>query len=123
MSFCGIVEVNDLFFKADAKYTQSRIIDFLTFLKEKNQLSPRSRRLVLAALKHFYDMNDFSSLNWKKIRRFVGEIYATVEDRPYTTEEIGKLLEKASERDRAVVLLMAATGIRQSAINSLNYPI
>jgi site-specific recombinase XerD len=75
MSFCGVVEVNDLFFKADAKYTQSRIIDFLKFLKDKNELSPHSRILFLSALKHFYDMNDFTSLNWKKIRLFIGEIY------------------------------------------------
>jgi integrase len=119
MSFCGVNDVNDLFFQADAKYTQSRIIDFLKFLKDKNQLSPRSRILILAALKHFYDMNDFSSLNWKKIRRFVGEIYVTVKDRPYTHEEIEKLLEKANEREKVIVLLMSSTGMRQGAIHSL----
>jgi integrase len=119
MSFCGVIEVNDLFFKADAKYTQSRIIDFLKFLKDKNQLSPRSRRLVLAALKHFYDMNDFTSLNWKKIRLFIGEIYSTVKDRPYTHEEIQRLLEKANEREKVIVLLMASTGMRQGAIHTL----
>ena len=73
----------------------------------------------MSAIKHFYDMNDFTSLNWKKIRLFIGEIYTTVKDRPYTHEEIQKLLEKATEREKVIVLLMASTGMRQGAIHSL----
>jgi integrase len=119
MSFCGVTDVNDLFFKADVKYTQSRIIDFVIFLKEKNQMASRSRSLFLTALKHFYDMNDVSGLNWKKIRSFVGEIEDTVEDRPYTREEIAKLLEKAKERERVMILLMCSAGMREGAIHTL----
>jgi integrase len=119
MSFCGTMNINDLFFKADVKYTQSRIIDFLKFLHEKNQLAPRSRGLFATAIKHFYDMNDVTSLNWKKINRFLGETYSVIADRPYSQEEISKLLEKATERQRVIVLLMCSAGLREGAIPNI----
>ena len=40
-------------------------------------------------------------------------------DRAYTHEEIGKMLEIADERMRAVILLLASTGMRIGAIPSL----
>ena len=41
-----------------------------------------------------------------------GQSETTVEgDRPYTSMEIQKMLEKADERERAVILLMVSTGM------------
>lgn len=37
-------------------------------------------------------------------------------DRSYTYEEIGKMLEVADERMRAVILILASTGIRVGAL-------
>jgi integrase len=56
-------------------------------------------------------------LNWKKIKAFVGKINSkrTV-DRPYSHEEIHKLLEHATPRQKVVVLLMASAGLRAGAI-------
>jgi hypothetical protein len=50
-------------------------------------------------------MNDIT-LNWKKITSFIGDNYKMVSDRPYTREEIKKMLDKASERDRVIIFLM-----------------
>jgi integrase len=61
-------------------------------------------------------MNDVITLNWKKIHSFEPEPELRSEDRPYSHHEIATLLSKASARDRAIILLMASTGVRVGAI-------
>jgi hypothetical protein len=39
-----------------------------------------------------------AGLNWKKIGSFIGENIKTVKDRPYTREEINKLLDAAQDK-------------------------
>jgi integrase len=85
------------------------------FLRSKN-LAPRSIAVYVAAIRKFLDMNDVISLNWKKIHSFEPEPEQRYEDRPYTHQEIAKLLSKALPRDRAIILLMASSGIRVGAI-------
>ncbi len=77
------------------------------------------------ALKHFYEMNDVA-LNWKKISKFarmereqVEEALPRKKDRAYTHEEIQKMLEKSGEKARAIILILASTGVRLGAIHLL----
>jgi integrase len=42
-----------------------------------------------------------------------------IENRGYATEEISKMLEVCDERTRAIILLLASTGIRIRAITEL----
>jgi hypothetical protein len=42
-------------------------------------------------------------------------------DMPYTYEEIHKMLDKAEERERVIVLLLASTGMRRGALLELRY--
>jgi integrase len=84
-------------------------------MKSKN-LAPRSIAVYVAAIRKFLDMNDIISLNWKKIHSFEPEPEQRYEDRPYTHQEIAALLSKALPRDRAIILLMASSGIRVGAI-------
>ena len=56
-------------------------------------------------------MNDMVGLNWKKIASFVGENIKTVKDRPYTKEEINKLLDAAQDkRLKIAILLICGSG-------------
>jgi integrase len=76
-----------------------------------------------AALRHFYDMNDVV-LNWRKLTRFQnGGIPETsrAKDRAYTLEEIQTMLEAGATntRTRAIILLLASTGIRIGAVHPL----
>ena len=50
---------------------------------------------------------------------YLGENTKVSKDRAYTTEEIQQLLEKADERSRVLVLLLASTGMRIGAIPDL----
>jgi integrase len=102
----------------DAKLTQSDIIEYIIHLKEKTALSPGTIQTYITPLRHFFDMNDVV-LNWKKINNFRGEYYNVVEDAPYTHEQIKSLLEKATQRDRAIILLMASSGVRRQVIPML----
>jgi len=72
----------------------------------------------LAALKKFYITNDID-LKWKKIMMYVGNKKRNRKDRPYTYYKISKMLEKADQRTRVVILLMCSSGIRVGGLPTL----
>lgn len=59
----------------------------------------------------FYDLNDVA-LSKKKLYRYLGEEERPIENRGYNTEEILKMLDMSNERARAIILVLASTGIR-----------
>jgi integrase len=81
---------------------------------EKN-LAPATVSTQIAALHHFYEMNDVE-LKWNKIKSFKDEFHNVVEDRPYTREEIKLLVDRADLRNKAIILLLASSGIRVGAV-------
>ena len=99
----------------DPKCLQMNICDYIVFLRSKN-LASQSIAAYVAAIRKFLDMNDVIALNWKKIHSFEPEAEQRNEDRPYTNVEIATLLSKSSPRDRAIILLMASSGVRVGAI-------
>ena len=76
----------------------------------------------LSGILHFFEINDIN-LDTRKIRRFlpedVSDHYAT--DRPYSVKEIEQILSKCDVRSRAMVLLMASTGMRIGGLQDLRY--
>lgn len=90
--------------------SEELVIQYLIQMQEKG-LSYSSRRTSLAAIKHFYEINDVT-FKWKKIGRFLGENIKTIEDRGYTREEVKRLLDKCDERKRVIILTLASSGIR-----------
>ena len=96
----------------ELKLIQSNFIELLIHLKEVQNLSYASISLYCTALHHFYDMNDITGLNWKKIGSFIGENIKTVKDRPYTREEISRLLDASQDkRLKIAILLMCCSGL------------
>ncbi len=55
-------------------------------------LSTSTMKIFLAAVKNFFEMNDIENINWRKLKRFMGEKTPENEDRCYTHEEIQTLL-------------------------------
>ena len=85
----------------------------------KNGGSSYSTLMVhLAALHHFFYINDIM-LNRKKLSNFLGEQENKYEYQFYTHEEISSLASLCDERGKAIVLLMASTGMRVGALPSL----
>jgi hypothetical protein len=74
----------DKLLTSDPRMIQSWIIDFIIYCKDTRQLSPSTIRGNVAAIKHFYEMNDIEGLKWKKINAFQGEFYKVVDDRACT---------------------------------------
>jgi integrase len=100
----------------DPKVTQMNICDYVSFLRK--QKSPATASTYVAAIRKFYAMNDIQ-LNWDKIHSFEGENEKQTEDRPYNHSEILALISKASPRNRAIILLMASSGLRVGAVPHL----
>ncbi|MFI5405823.1 MAG: tyrosine-type recombinase/integrase [Nitrososphaerales archaeon] len=119
MRFKGLTDCEQLL-KGEPKLIQSNIIEWLIHLKEVQNLSSASITLYCTALRHFYDMNDITRLNWKKISSFIGENIKTIKDRPYTREEISKLLDAAQDRRlKIAILLMCGSGLRIGSLTGL----
>ena len=120
MDYLNIDKENyDKLLTSNPRMIQSRIIDFIIYCKDTKQLAPSTIRGNIAAIKHFYEMNDIEDLKWKKINAFQGEFYKVVDDRAYTHEEIKKMVDIADLRDKAIILLMASSGMRLSAVPPL----
>ena len=86
MKFKGLTDCEQLL-KGEPKLIQSNIIEWLIYLKEVQNLSYASISLYCTALHHFYDMNDITGLNWKKIGSFIGENIKTVKEIGLTQEK------------------------------------
>src|SRR5438093_3295450 len=100
----------------DQKTIEGMIIQFIISLKKQKSYS--AIRNYLSAVLAYYKINDVV-LNTTKINKFMPGETRVRKDRAYTHEEITKFLSIADERMRAVVLLLASSGIRIGAIQSI----
>jgi integrase len=114
MKFIKIQNYDDII-KIDAATLESYIRDFIIYLREEIGLAPASIHLYIAALAHFCDMNDVT-IRWKKLKKFKPKSRRLQDDKPYTREQIQRLLSKAGPRERAIILLMSSAGLRRGAI-------
>ena len=113
----------------DIKDIEDEIIDFIIFLKERNY-SLASQKGFLHGLIHFYDVNDVTTRR-KKISKFLSnDDIVTLDndnnnndsgngDKPYTREQIAKLLGFADIRTKVMILLMCSSGMRIGALPTL----
>jgi integrase len=120
MNYLNITNPDDLLIhQENPKIIQNQIIEYMIWLKNPpHSLRYATRSQYLAAIMTFYELNDVP-LSKKKIYRYLGEEERPIENRGYTTEEIAKMLEVSDERTKAIVLLLASTGIRIRAIIDL----
>jgi integrase len=110
-----------LLFDNDARKIQTIIKSFIDSLYD-NGLSPSTVRSYYLAVKQFYQSNEIT-LNWPIIKDYLGIISNVKRDNdmPYTYEEIHKMLDNSDERERAIILLLASTGMRRGALPELKY--
>jgi integrase len=114
-------------FNNHAGQLKTMILNYIIHLKKiakqsagkprKGELSVNSIKLYLTGVKSFLEFNEIP-LPWKKIAKFYPDD-VTNSYRSYTKEEIIKLLSVADPRDRCIILLMASSGIRVGAIQTL----
>jgi integrase len=114
MSYAHIDDYDTLAAR-EPKHLQMDFCEFVVHLRKLGK-SYSSILSYVTGIKKFCIMNDIITINWKKVHSFMGEHEKSTEDRPYTHSEIKLLCEHASIRNRAIILLMASTGLRVGAI-------
>jgi integrase len=98
---------------------QAMVIKYIAYLRDERKLSHSSIKRHVAALYYFLDGEDII-LNRQKIRRQLPYDDKPMQrDRPYTVEEIQRLLSKCDERTKVIVLLMVSSGMRIDAVREL----
>ena len=119
--FCDYIKNPDVSLLVAAgrepRLIEAQVIDYIVHLKDKG-LSYSRLNVVLAALFHFYTMNDVT-LNRKKVSRFIGKKNmkaGSEKGRAYTRDQIAQILAVADERIKAIILLLASSGIRIGAL-------
>jgi integrase len=108
----------DAILTRDPDLVEQWILAWISEQKEQG-LSVSIMHVRKSAVKLFYDVNKVQGgIAWKIIAKSMGE-NRKLRDRPYSREEIRKILDKADFRARVVILLLASTGMRIGAVGEL----
>jgi site-specific recombinase XerD len=120
MNFTNIKTFDELL-SLDSKSIESHIRDFIIYLRDEKKLSDGTINGYVSSVIHFYDCQLHSDINirWKKLKVFQRRRTKTVDDVPYTREQIAKMLEMSTLREKVIILLMASVGVRRGAIPDL----
>jgi integrase len=118
MQYQNVSRLQDLISSQDTRLIEARIIAYLVHLKKIEKIGFGTINGYLAAITLFYAVQDIN-LNRKKMARYLPERHRPQEDRGYTTEEIAKMLSISDNRLKALILLIASTGIRIGAVASI----
>jgi integrase len=96
---------------------QKNIIMFIEFCKQR-KLSYNTIHGYITGIHHFYEYNDIN-LKWKRINAHLPAKEKRIDERAYTHEEIKRMVDIASLRDKAILLIMSSSGPRIDAVPSL----
>jgi integrase len=117
MTFNHVDNVNDLV-TWDQRLIEAKLIAWIVNLREKEMLAPVTIQSYLAGIMTFYKMNDIEPRR-HKLKHYLPEDCKVNEDRAYAHEEIAKLLESCDQRMKALVLMLASSGMRIGAVPDL----
>ena len=110
----------DLLLFNDVRRIERHVKNFLDYHYEVSHLSPKTLISYYDAVKCFYKSNGITMQGDSRDYVGIANIPANF-DTPYTYEEIHKILDKAGERERCVILLLCSSGIRRGAASELKY--
>lgn len=109
----------------DRDWFKRSLIRFFEFQKErteKNDIAYSTISNYYKAVKLFVEMNfDYPVINWKRISKGIPTGRKAANDRAPTIEELKKLCEYPDRRIKPIVYLMASTGIRLGAFETLRW--
>src|SRR5919106_1001906 len=121
--FLNHIKIHDLQVLLDfsPKVIKQMLVDYMLYLRDERRISRTSIKVYLTAILHFFQINnDDFNLTMKNFRIHLPSDESVIdEDRPYSTEEIGRGLGECDVRSKVMILLMASTGMRMGALHSL----
>ena len=104
-SFCKYHDIPpwDSMLLMEKNQLKEKIENYLIHLKNENKSHSHMRNTTFA-IQSYLESNDFEPVNWKKIRKLLGKNEKSHNSRPYTTNEIKKMLSVSkSLRNRAMI--------------------
>jgi integrase len=108
----------DSFLKLPQDEISSLIVNYLL----QRKVSRQYKVVIFSAIKHACEMNDVV-LNWTKMKKFIRtdnrDNSINGKDRGYTDKEIQKILDFSDQRSKTAFLLLASTGMRIGALQSI----
>lgn len=118
--FLDYIRIHDLEVLLDlgSDAVEALVIKFIKYLRDEKGLSRSTLNSHGSAIRRFALVNGLR-LDWDKIKFHYPHDQSTHDDRPYTHDEINRVLSFCDQRSRAIVLLMVSTGIRIGAIPPL----
>jgi integrase len=106
------------------KWAQEAITDYMLSQKERFQnkeIEASSIRSVMKPLKLLMDMNDVTTINWKKIAKMMPPTRNYALDRAPSVEELRTMLSSTELRFQAILLAMVSGGFRVGAWEYLKW--
>ena len=103
----------------DPKSIQILIEDYVMYLKKRcrlGDLNPNSVKIMLAPIFMFFEQNEVT-IGTRRIKRMYPEGVAPKGAKPYTTNEIQKLLDAGDLRAKALILFVSSTGARPAVLD------
>ncbi len=100
----------------NTKELKNLLEDYFIELKTKGLTSIYCKNSSFA-IQAFLEANDYEGINWKKLRKLIGKDEKKRNSRPWTNDEIKRMLEVAkSLRNKALILFLSSSGVRRGAI-------
>jgi integrase len=122
--FLAFYKITDIEIVKDwsPKLARQHLIDYVIHLRDFKRFPRGSINVHVAAVSHFFYMirDDATRIDMTKVRMELPPDESTHRDRPYTVDEIRKMLSVCHRaRDKVIILLLTSTGMRIGAIHSL----
>ena len=86
--------------------------EYIEWKQETRGVRAQSVGSQLSGLRKFYRANKFKGIEWDDVREVLGEVIKAVNDKPYTHEQIAKLVASCPPKARIIVYSEASGGPR-----------
>lgn len=105
--------------KYKAEQTEKQLKNYIIWKQNVKKTRPQSVAVKLTAVKHYYWINKKKDIDWDIVKSFLGETKRAVQDKPYTHQQIARILAVSPPKVKILVLSEAQGGRRIGAFAAM----